>query len=443
MGIIRLLLVSLGLCLLHSTAYALSGAQTAALLNARYSSTPASCVGRAPAFYCSGVLVRTVPATFKGPFWTFDDPGSATLRFDALRKDRAAATLNAPAGYLLFDRLTAIARNTPYQGSQASTSPAIVEVDAAAALAPEQLAVQGLFYDTRQAGGLPQAQRSQVDYFKATGAWLPVLRLQRDDPQGLVFGFNQQDQVSEGYRVALRLNARYAATQMACSNGEPAFDCNGVLLRSTGLGDFHAWNPSPYSVGAGGVSYSYLRRDMSITVVVWPQGYLIRELAAPAVYSMSVGCFFPADGATVYSGTTSACNFRGWCEQRNPPVDSVAGWKANFGGNFYSSCAFRPERKYVQLMVDVRRNNPGLSGWNEIMVNTWPQNIAHKLPLEAFFYSLNSHYKPSGIGGLAGGQGFQRDYFQQTGRTLALITLDVLASNGEPFSFDPNAQALP
>lgn len=118
------------------------------------------------------------------------------------------------------------------------------------------------------------------------------------------------------------------------------------------------------------------------------------------------------------------------------------GWKANFGGNFYCSCAFRPERKYVQLMVDVRRNNPGLSGWNEIMVNTWPQNIAHKLPLEAFFYSLNSHYKPNGIGGLAGGQGFQRDYLQQTGRTLALITLDVLASDGQPFSFDPNAQAL-
>ena len=57
MAIIRLLLVSLGLCLLHSTAYALSGAQTAALLNARYSSTPTQCVARTPAFACSGILI--------------------------------------------------------------------------------------------------------------------------------------------------------------------------------------------------------------------------------------------------------------------------------------------------------------------------------------------------------------------------------------------------
>lgn len=443
MSVILRSCIALCLCALSAVTLAQSGVEVARLLNARYNNTPSNCVGRAPAFYCSGVLVRAVPATFKGPFWTFTDPGSATLRFDALRKDRAAGPLNAPAGYLLFDRLTAVARNTPYQASQASTSPATVQVDAVAALAPAQLAVQGLFYDTQQAGGLPLAQRSQVDYFKATGVWLPVLRLQRNDPQGLVFGFNQRDQVQEGYRVAQRLNARYAATQMACSNGEPAFDCSGVLLRSTGLGDFHAWNPSPYSVGAGGVSFSYLRSDTSIKVVVWPQGYLIRELAAPAVYPMSVGCFFPADGATASSGTTNACTFRGWCEQRNPPVNSVAGWTASFGGNPYSSCAFRPERKYLQLMVDVRRNTPGLTGWNEIMVNTWPQNIAHTLPIEAFFYSLNSHYKPGAIGALAGGQAFQRDYFQQTGRTLALITLDVLASNGQPFSFDPNVQALP
>lgn len=428
-----------------SLALAQSGVETALQLNARYSSTPTQCVGRTPAFYCSGVLLRAVPATFKGPFWAWTDSGSTTLRFEAVRKDREPVVLGAAAGYLLYDRLTAVARNMPYQASQGPASAAVVQVVGAVASLPAQLAVQGLFYDAQQAGGLPLAQRSQVDYFNATGVWLPVLRLQRDDPQARVFGFSQQDQVYEGYRTAQRLNARYGATEMSCRNGNSALDCNGVLLRSTGLGNFYAWNPAPYSVAAGAVSFSYLRQDASITVVVWPQGYLIRELAAPVVHPLNVGCFFPADGATHVSGTAYPCTFRGWCEQRTPPVASVAGWAANFAGNFYSSCAFRPQASYVQLMVDLRRERPGLSGWNEVMVDTWPQNIAARLPIEAFFYSLNSHYKPyvGAVGGLGGGQIIQRDYYQQTGRMLPLVTLQVLASNGQPFSFDPSVQALP
>lgn len=444
MSIILRVGVTLALCVYGVLVQAQSGTDTARQLNARYINTPAQCVGRAPAFHCSGVLLRTVPATFKGPFWTWTDPGTTTLRFDAVRKDRAPAALSAASGYVLFDRLTAVARNMPYQGTQSAASPAVVQVDATAALAPAQFAVQGLFYDTGQEGGLPQARRSQVDYFKATGIWLPVLRLQQDDPQGRVFGFSQQDQVDEGYRVAQRLNARYGATEMSCRNGKSALDCNGVLLRSTGLGNFHAWNPGPYSVGAGAVSFSYLRRDASITVVVWPQGYLIRESAAPAAYPMKVGCFFPADGATHHSGTTYPCAFRGRCEQRNPPVASVASWTASFAGNFYGSCAFQPQANDVQLMMDIRRTRPGLSGWNEIMVDTWPQNIAQKLPMEAFFYTLNSHYKNTGgVTGLVGGQGFQRDYFEQTKRALPLVTLDVLARDAQPFSFDPTVQALP
>ncbi|MBV6286138.1 hypothetical protein [Pseudomonas aegrilactucae] len=443
MSIIWRVCVALMLSGHGALALAEGGVEVARQLNARYNHTPAQCVGRTPAFSCSGVLLRGVPATFTGPFWTSTDPGSSTLRFEFLRKDRPPASLSATSGYLLFDRLTAVGRNTPYQGSQVTGSPGVVQVDAGASV--QAVAVQGLFYDTLKAGGLPQAQRSQVDYFKATGVWLPVLRLQRNDAQGQVFGFSQSDQVSEGYRVAQRLNVRYGATDMRCRNGNSAFDCNGVLLRSTGVGSFHAWNPGPYSVGAGAVSFSYLRRDASITLVVWPQGYLIRELAAPATYPLRAGCFFPADGATHYSGTTYPCTFRGWCEQRNPPVASVADWTASFAGDVFGSCAFRPQADYVQLMMDLRRTRPGFSGWNEIMIDTWPQDIALKLPIEAFFYSLNSYYKPAAgaVGGLGGGQTFQRDYFQQTGRTLALVRLDVLASNGQPFSFDPAVQALP
>lgn len=444
MRLTRMLLVGAALNLWLGTAYAVTGAQTAAQLNARYSNTPAQCVARTPAFNCSGVLLRSVSVPPNRQFWAITDPGSSTLRFDYVRKDRMPAPLNAAAGYVLFDRLTAVGLNKAYQGTQMPASAAVVQINTEAAQAPAQLAIQGLFYDAQRPNGLRQAQRNQVDYFNATGVWLPVLRLQFDEPRGQVFGFSQQDQLYDGYRVTQRLNARYGQTALTCRNGQSAFDCNGVLLRSSGVGAFRTWNPSPYSVKAGGVSFSYLRRDANIRVVVWPQGYLIRELAAPVAYRLSLGCLYAADASTHYSGSANPCTFRGWCEQMNPAVTSTAAWTTFIRGNPFSSCAFRADVSALKLMLDIRRNVPGLTGWNEFMVNTWPQNIAQKLPLEAFFYSQTAHYlgQQPGVEGLSGGQSFQSNYLEDTGRFLPLVKLDVLAANGQPFSFDPNAQAL-
>lgn len=444
MRLTRMLLVGAALNLWLGTAYAVTGAQTAAQLNARYSNTPAQCVARTPAFNCSGVLLRSVSVPPNRPFWAITDPGSSTLRFDYVRKDRRPAPLNAAAGYVLFDRLTAVGLNKAYQGTQTPASAAVVQVNAEAAWAPAQFAVQGLFYDVQRPDGLPQAQRSQLHYFNATGVWLPVLRLQLDEPRGQVFGFSQQDQLYEGYRVTQRLNTRYGKTELKCRNGHSAFDCNGVLLRSSGVGKFRTWNPSPYSVKAGEVSFSYLRRDASIRVVVWPQGYLIRELSAPALYPLSLGCLYAADGATHYSGSANPCSFRGWCEQMNPAVISPTAWTAYTQDNPYASCSFRTDVSALKLMVDIRRSVPGLTGWNEVMVNTWPQDIAPQLALEAFFFSQTAHYlgEQPGVEGLSGGQLFQSNYLEDTGRFLPLVKLDVLAANGQPFTFDPNAQAL-
>lgn len=136
---------------------------------------------------------------------------------------------------------------------------------------PAKLAIQALYYDKRIPHTLLVAQRGQLAYFHATGVWLPLVRVA---PKGSTweFGFSQQEQLYNGYEVATRLNVRYAATAMTCPDGRAGYYCNGVLLRTMGLGAFHVWNPSPNSERIEGVSFSYARRDMQARSLVYPRG---------------------------------------------------------------------------------------------------------------------------------------------------------------------------
>ncbi|MFZ3279792.1 hypothetical protein [Pseudomonas sp.] len=97
--------------------------------------------------------------------------------------------------------------------------------------APGLLPVQGLYYDVTQPGALLGAQKDQRDYFIATGEWLPILRMNLSEPPDAVFGFNLQDQLYIGYRIAANMNARFADTASGCLREKPGFHCNGVLVR--------------------------------------------------------------------------------------------------------------------------------------------------------------------------------------------------------------------
>lgn len=428
------------------TALAQSGVEAARQLNARYNSTPTQCVGRTPTFYCSGVLLRAVPDPTKGPAWTLTDPGSSTVRFDAVRKDRAVEPLGATAGYVLFDRLTAVARNVPYQASQSPASPAVVQVDAA--FSPS--AVQGFFYDAAQldeallagklpsTGGLPQARASQLDYFNATGIWLPVLRLQRNEPKGRVFGFSQQDQVYDGYRTAQRLNARYNDTATVCRDGRAAYLCNGVLTRSVSAGNFHFWNPSPDSIKIQHVSFTYIRRDSGVSVVVAQTGYATRELAAPARYAFKLGCAYAADTQTWDATQTgqNACTYLPQCSALG--VNTVQTWRARFAGQI-RSCAFGTDAASLALINDIRRDPNGISPWSEWMIQVWPQNLGSALPIEAIYHSTTFAYPSAG---LSDSQRLVRDFFEQTGRLLPLVKLDLGADKGQVFAYVPQDQNL-
>lgn len=419
-----------------SPGQAQTGLEAARMLNSRFNSTPAQCVGRTPVFACSGVVLRGVVNNPNQSFWVPAPVDSAALGFAFLRKDRAAPSPAPTSGYVLFDRLSAVSAGKPYKATMSADKLLVSDWNAQL---PAQLPIQGLFYSSRQAANLLQAQRNQRDYFKATGLWLPILRLQPDDPEGKVFGFAQEDQLVEGYRVAKRLNERYQDTTMHCRGNRGPFNCSGVFVRTVGLGAFDFWNPSPQSIAIRHVSFSYLRRDASVSVVVSPQGYVTRELAAPAVHPFVLGCSYPVDAGTVgaQSGNGNACTFSGVCSQLG--ITSVASWSSQYKGVLWKSCSIGTDATALTLVNDIRRQVPGVVGWNEMMFQVWPQNIGQKLPIQAVFYSTTTHYAGDGR---PGSLTFQRQYFNKTQKQLPLLKLDLRFANGQVFSYDPNDQGL-
>jgi hypothetical protein len=320
-----------------------------------------------------------------------------------------------------------------------SAHPNMVQIRNWDATAPRQIPIQALFYDVLQSGSLLGAQKDQRDYFAATGDWLPILRMNLQQPPGAVFGFNQQDQLYTGYQVASRLNARYEHTSPTCQTGKSAYFCNGVLLRgSQASAAFHMWNPSPMSVGNGGVSFTYLRRDAGLTKPVYSQGFLIRESFAPAAYPLNVMCAYPFDGATSRPDQDT-CRIRGdLCDELG--ITTVQAWATRYASAPRSSCAFNIDPAQFQLSIDVRPTAPNGDGWNEVMIQTWPQDIPLKIPVEAFYYSLKAHYNANG---LAQAQFAQRDCFQSTGRFLPIVLVDLEATADQVFRYNPADQNAP
>ncbi|WDR34677.1 hypothetical protein NN484_19480 [Pseudomonas serboccidentalis] len=121
-------------------------------------------------------------------------------------------------------------------------------------------------------------------------------------------------------------------------------------------------------------------------------------------------------------------------------VNNVEAWVSRYGNAPRSSCAFNIDPAQFQLSIDVRPSVPDGDGWNEVMVETWPQDIPLRIPLEAFYYSLKAHYASDG---LSQAQFAQRDYFQTTGRFLPIVLIDLEAPANQVFTYNPVEQNSP
>lgn len=432
------------------SAWALSGADVAYLVNQRYQRTPSKCFVDKPAQACSGVLMR-VPPSVAGDFWNLssDETSAGIAHFDYVRRDIDTARLANTVGFILADWATAVGDFKPYDFlcgcppsgdgavppcSDCPGKPNTVGVNVWNVAEPGELAVQAIFYDPGNGGQLTTALQYQRQYFLKTSQWLPILRV-AFGPQGTTsFGYDERDQLDYGDATVRDLSARYADTRAVCADGRTAYYCNGVFIRVTGWSHlFHSWNPSPVSVDANGVPFSYIRADAGVDELYWhtsDAGIIMRELAAPVEHPIQLRCIFAEDNST---GRPDRCfkSYQVFCNALG--ITTVAAFLANYKP--YDNCAFATDPASFQLSIDVRPGLPGahIHTWNEAIIAIWPQDIPLKIGIEAFFYIDNDY---------AGAQFVQRDYMAMTGRFMPIIQVNLKATDGQIFNYDPLVQAI-
>lgn len=421
----------LSCCLLAAKAWALSGPETAQALNQRLEATAIGCVANQPEYACSGVMAKPIDARHSPRFWEHDSAsiasGSEVLIY--LRSDVVVAPPAQPTGYVLMSQFDALVLGKPYEIESEQTA-GEVQVRNWDDSLPARLAVEALYYDPEQPGALLKGQRSQLEWYNATNTWLPLLRIGTGG-----FGFDQREQLYDGYRIASEINARFADTSPACPDGRARYHCQGVLVRSTNVGNFKAWNPSPTSQRNQAVSFSYFAADAGLSVTVWPQGFIVFPLGYPANEPLAVSCIYPFDGGT--SINNQPCTEHGVCAG----ITDKQTWLARYAAPTQRSCAFRTDSPDFHVAVQAHkwslegREVARGYGWNEPVVRTWAQNRAAALPLEAFFYNADVHYPPTGESasayGLRNARRFQQDFISETQRYLPLLRLNPKAPDGK------------
>lgn len=315
---------------------------------------------------------------------------------------------------------------------------------------PEALPIAAVFYTASAPAKLADAQKFQRDYYLETSRYVPIVKMDLSAANKEIFSFDAKDQ-KFGQLVAEKLNGRYNDVSEQCA-GEPAYVCNGVLVRTTKASSkYHAWDPSDLSVSRNGVAFSYLRRDIPMASLYRGEtaGFVFKNSAAAekaGSYPIPVRCSFPFDGAT--DGRFQSCGHHPYYPDAGESclgigVDTLAKWKIHYNSynsqpiRQYQQCSLGPEKEQFSIFLKARDNfqySVDLNKTNEVVVKVWPPEIPRKLPLEAFIY-LNTST------GLAGAQYMQKDYFDETTDYLPVIRL-TLAAGVFSFSYHESDQGV-
>lgn len=416
---------------------AMAGQETAVVLNQRVAATVDRCLGDQEIEACSGVLMRPMPDAHPREFWRHDAQAQASgyERFFLLSANGMLVSQQETNGYILHDGLTAAAIGKPLQViGRAGNEIRLWYWDDSR---PDQVPVQAIYYLTGRPGALLRAQRSQLAWFQATGQWISVLRFSIGEGSPR-FGFDQREQLYNGYEVAKAINTRYAETAQACPDGRPRYYCQGVWVRTVDNDQYKAWNPVPTDfTNQQGVSFSYFAYDTANIRTYKAQGFILFASGYPVNTPIPLLCAYPFDAGTRLN--RNVCSFRSTCASLG--VGSVASWLARYQGTPHTSCSFGTDQQAFQVAADVRRQGVRDGyGWNELMLRAWPQNVPAQLPMEAFIYSDVIY---SGSNGLVGAKKFQRQYVDETQHYLPVLRLSPAAPGGALVTYLPQDQETP
>lgn len=105
-----------------------------------------------------------------------------------------------------------------------------------------------------------------------------------------------------------RINASYNRIDNQCKESDTGaarghYYCSGITLRMVNDGNFNPWDYSPYALQTGATSYTWIRRDLSTTVLVHPAGFILRTPTDGLALQLPVKqegwtCIYTFDGYT-------------------------------------------------------------------------------------------------------------------------------------------------
>jgi len=97
----------------RSSSAGAAGQQLVDNLNARYQSTVEACANGTPAYYCSGVILRTTAYNFSYGFWTHSPPAAqlGSVTFSYIRHDVGSDGAGISSGFIFSDQETALAQD--------------------------------------------------------------------------------------------------------------------------------------------------------------------------------------------------------------------------------------------------------------------------------------------------------------------------------------------
>ncbi|WP_086632806.1 hypothetical protein, partial [Commensalibacter intestini] len=204
---------------------------------------------------------------------------------------------------------------------------------------PEKLPIQAFFYMNKDGkSGLADAQYYQQDYYKTAKIIIPIVELNNDDTANISFSYHPQDR---GVTIADELNVNYNNIVDNCgSKKKPAYECSGILFRQASYSSSsHVWDPNAKSIQYGGISFSYLRKDIHFKNFLHSNRssgfiYYPSQQVQSGADSTEVSCAFPVGGKTDYrsygrcGGSFSYPQASTECQQQN--INTAEEWYTHF-----------------------------------------------------------------------------------------------------------------
>ncbi|MBS7601341.1 MULTISPECIES: DUF2599 domain-containing protein [unclassified Pseudomonas] len=296
-----------------------------------------------------------------------------------------------------------------------------------------------------------------------------------------------------------RILSNYNSVKNDCKESDTGaarghYYCSGVSIRMVNDGPFNPWDYSNWAIQTGATSWTWLRRDLSITMLMHPAGFIMRNPADSVALKLPV----KEDGFTcIYSFDAGTGPDRKWygCGQSGAGVPSNAGKPPinNKNGQWaYGSCkdqGVRTTQEWINTYTtgwfrSIQKEQCSWSaedpaGWDEMikiheyrtntdLLNPYAINTAtnefmlrnasatndgslNMQYIDAFVYNAKSNYNYQTMGdtaaqkpedGLTVARNFQKKLYAK-GYHVPIIWVDFTKPATERFGYSAADQAIP